>query len=129
MHQVALIFWEIIPTITSTVFSAAIDMGHCFCVSRSNTTGITVYSVDLDEVATFSANDMEKVSNCSWANYIKGVMYYLQEILGETVDGLQCAFSGSIPMGAGLSSSAALEVATAYAVRLYRKPDKKRSEN
>ncbi len=99
-----------------TVFSAAINMGHCFCVSRTNVPGIEVYSIDLDESATFSASDMEKVPNRSWANYIKGVMYYLQELIGEKIDGLQCAFSGSIPMGAGLSSSAALEVATAYAV-------------
>lgn len=99
-----------------TVFSAAINMGHCFCVSRSSVPGIRVFAIDLDEVAVFEANDMEKVPNKGWANYIKGVIYYLQDLLGEKIDGLECAFSGSIPMGAGLSSSAALEVATAYAV-------------
>lgn len=99
-----------------TVLSAAINMGHCFCVSRSSVPGIRVFAIDLDEVAVFEASDMEKVPNAGWANYIKGVVYYLQELLDVKIDGLECAFSGSIPMGAGLSSSAALEVASAYAV-------------
>ena len=45
-------------------------------------------------------------------------MYYLRD-RGINVDGIDCTFMGSIPMGAGLSSSAALEVATAFAVLRY----------
>ena len=99
-----------------TVLSAAIDRGHAFCISRSEKPGIRLLAVDVDQVADFSANDMEKVPGAGWANYVKGVFFYIQEITGATIDGIDCTFFGSIPMGAGLSSSAALEVASATAV-------------
>ena len=110
-----------------TGLSAAIDLGHCFCISRSSTSGVHVLAVDIDQSASFKITDMEKVPNASWANYIKGVFYYIQETLDVSIDSLDCTFSGSIPMGAGLSSSAALEVAAAYAVLqiLDREIDKK----
>jgi galactokinase len=99
-----------------TVLSAAIDRGHAFCISRSDQPGIRLQAVDVDQVASFVCNDMEKVPGAGWANYVKGVFYYIQEITGETIDGIDCTFFGSIPMGAGLSSSAALEVAAATAI-------------
>lgn len=99
-----------------TVLSAAIDMGHCFCISRSKRTGVHLLAVDVDQVAAFDTSDTEKVPNAGWANYIKGVFHFLQEHLEEKIDGLDCTFFGSIPMGAGLSSSAALETAAAFAV-------------
>jgi galactokinase len=99
-----------------TVLSAAIDLGHCFCISRSTRPGIHLLAVDVDQVARFDTADMAKVPGASWANYIKGVFHFLQEHLDKTIDGLDCTFFGSIPMGAGLSSSAALEVAAACAV-------------
>ena len=99
-----------------TVLSAAINLGHCFCVSRSDQPGIQVLAVDVDQTARFEAADTEKVPGADWANYIKGVFYLIQKCTGKPIDGLDCTFSGSIPMGAGLSSSAALEVAAATAV-------------
>ena len=99
-----------------TVLSAAINLGHCFCISRSNRSGIHLLAVDVDQVVRFDTTDTEKVPGASWANYIKGVFHFIQEHLGDKIDGLDCTFYGSIPMGAGLSSSAALEVAAAYAV-------------
>lgn len=99
-----------------TVLSAAIDRGHAFCISRSEQPGIRLLAVDLDQVADFTANDMDKVSGADWADYVKGVFFYIQEMTGDTIDGINCTFFGSIPMGAGLSSSAALEVAAATAV-------------
>jgi galactokinase len=99
-----------------TVLSAAIDMGHCFCISRSSRSGIHLLAVDVDQIAAFDTSDTEKVPGFSWANYVKGVFHFIQEHLGEKIDGLDCTFMGSIPMGAGLSSSAALEVAAATAV-------------
>ncbi len=99
-----------------TVLSAAIDLGHCFCISRSGQPGIRVLAVDVDQAARFETTDTEKVPGTGWADYIKGVFYFIQEHLRERIDGLDCTFMGSIPMGAGLSSSAALEVAAATAV-------------
>jgi len=99
-----------------TVLSAAIDLGHCFCISRSSRPGIHLLAVDVNQIAAFDTADTQKVPGFSWANYIKGVFHFIQEHLGEKIDGLDCTFMGSIPMGAGLSSSAALEVAAAFAV-------------
>ncbi len=99
-----------------TVLSAAIDLGHCFCISASNRCGIHLLAVDVDQVVRFDVSDMEKVAGAGWANYIKGVFHYIQDHLDKPIDGFDCTFLGSIPMGAGLSSSAALEVAAAFAV-------------
>jgi galactokinase len=99
-----------------TVLSAAINLGHCFCISRADHSEIRLFAVDVDQMASFEATDMQKVPGAGWANYVKGVFYYIQEILEQPITGLDCTFFGSIPMGAGLSSSAALEVAAAYAV-------------
>jgi len=99
-----------------TVLSAAINLGHCFSISRSGQPGIRALAIDVDQTARFETCDTEKVPGADWANYIKGVFYFIQEHTGQPIDGLDCTFSGSIPMGAGLSSSAALEVAAATAV-------------
>lgn len=99
-----------------TVLSAAINPGHCFCISPSRQPGIHVLAIDVDQTARFETTDAEQVPGANWANYIKGVFHFIQEHLGERIDGLNCTFMGSIPMGAGLSSSAALEVAAATAV-------------
>lgn len=99
-----------------TVLSAAIQRGHCFCISQSNLPKIRLHAVDVNEVAEFDTADTGKVPGYGWANYVKGVFFLMQEKLGRTVDGLDCTFYGSIPMGSGLSSSAALEVAAAYAL-------------
>lgn len=104
-----------------TVLSAAINLGHCFCISQSDREGIRVLAADLNETAEFNTSDMDPVAGANWANYIKGVFYMMGDHLNETIDGLDCTFLGSIPMGAGLSSSAALEVAAATAVLKARK--------
>jgi len=102
-----------------TVLSAAINMGHCFCISASDKPGVRLTAGDILETTEFDpASDERLPKNVQWANYVKGVMFYLR---GQNVeiDSADCTFLGSIPMGAGLSSSAALEVATAFAVLEY----------
>lgn len=99
-----------------TVLSAAIDLGHAFCISKSDKPGIRLQAVDVNQVADFDTSNMEKVPHAGWADYVKGVFYYIQEATGAPIDSIDCTFFGSIPMGAGLSSSAALEVAAATAV-------------
>lgn len=99
-----------------TVLSAAINMGHCFCISASDKPGVHLTAGDLRETATFDPTTDERLpKKQQWANYVKGVIFYLRGH-GVEIDSVDCTFLGSIPMGAGLSSSAALEVATAFAV-------------
>ncbi len=102
-----------------TVLSAAINMGHCFCISASDKPGVRLTAGDIMETTEFDPTSDERLpKSVQWANYDKGVMFYLRDQDVE-VDSIDCTFLGSIPMGAGLSSSAALEVATAYAVLEY----------
>ena len=110
-----------------TVLSAAINMGHCFCISASTEPGVRLTAGDLRKTTSFDPKtDARLPKEFQWANYVKGVMFYLHE-QGIDIDSVDCTFLGSIPMGAGLSSSAALEVATAFAVLEYtgQKLDKK----
>ncbi len=102
-----------------TTFSCAINMGHCFCISASDKPGVRLTAGDIPATAEFDpTNDEPLEKKFQWANYVKGVIFFLRAH-GVEVDGIDCTFLGSIPMGAGLSSSAALEVATAYAVLKY----------
>ena len=102
-----------------TVLSAAINMGHCFCISKSDQSGVSLTAGDLKETTTFDPSTDEILpKSVQWANYVKGVFFYLRDY-GVELEGVNCTFLGSIPMGAGLSSSAALEVATAFAILEY----------
>ncbi len=99
-----------------TVLSAAIDLGHGFCISRSNQPGIHLFAADANQQASFDITDLSKVPNIGSGNYVKGVFHFIQEHLDEKIDGLDCTSFGAVPLGAGLSSSAALEVSAAFSV-------------
>ena len=102
-----------------TVFSAAINMGHCFCISAATEPGVRLTAGDIRETTFFDPVSDERLEKkFQWANYVKGVMFYLNG-QGVSIDAVDCTFLGSIPMGAGLSSSAALEVATTFAAVSY----------
>jgi galactokinase len=64
----------------------------------------------------FPANEFKKNPAAPWADYVKGVLDQLRR-RGVAFSGFSAAIDGTIPMGAGMSSSAALEVATALTVR------------
>ena len=64
----------------------------------------------------FWMSDLKKNPKAPWANYVKGVLEQLRK-RGLNFTGFNAAIRGDIPMGAGMSSSAALEVATALTVR------------
>lgn len=99
-----------------TVLSAAINYGHCFCISRSSRPGIHLFAADAGQRASFDITDTSKVSGIGSGNYVKGVFHFIQDHLEQKIDGLDCTSFGTVPLGAGLSSSAALEVSAAYAV-------------
>jgi len=69
-------------------------------------------------MAAFSLEDQFSFDHShTWSNYLQGVLRVLQEESGEELPGIEVAFTGKIPPGAGLSSSAALEVAAALALQ------------
>lgn len=96
------------------VLPAAIDKYICFAAEKVENSDIcTFFAKDFNE--TFSFNGKEKQSPVSqtWVNYLLGVFNAVQEE-GKSIGGLNIAFRSTIPMGSGLSSSAALECGFAY---------------
>lgn len=96
------------------VFPGAIDKVIMAEIRPNNTDSVNVFSIDIDEEAHFGLNEDDAPTQ-SWARYIFGVC---REILkrGGIVKGFDAVFAGNVPLGAGLSSSAALESCFAYAL-------------
>ncbi|HWB91839.1 MAG TPA: galactokinase [Puia sp.] len=94
------------------VLPAAIDKAIYMVVNRRTDDEMRIVSLDLDRVYQGSVKRLQP-SGLHWPDYILGVIQQLQA-LGFTVGGFNCVFGGDIPLGAGMSSSAALECATAF---------------
>ena len=73
---------------------------------------VAAHSLDFDETAEFALDRLEK--QAGWIEYLKGVAWALQEA-GHTLAGFTAVVAGDVPIGAGLSSSAAWELASARA--------------
>jgi galactokinase len=74
---------------------------------------VNVHSLDFDQTIAFPISDLEN-RNLKWAEYVKGVAWALQAA-GYTLRGWDGVLAGDVPIGAGLSSSASVELATARA--------------
>ena len=99
------------------VFSAAIDKGTFFAVSRCEGTACELTAADLMETVSFDIGDVKPVTEMTWANYVLGTFNWLFDgKCAEAKFGWKGMFLGNIPLGAGLSSSAALEMCTALAL-------------
>ncbi len=96
------------------VFPGAIDKGIMAEIKPNGTDKVKAYSIDLKDYVEFGLNE-EDAPRASWARYIFGVC---REMIkrGVEVKGFNTAFSGDVPLGAGMSSSAALESTYAYAL-------------
>jgi len=100
------------------VMPAAINKYICFAISKNTDTNVTLIAQDLNETYKFDLKDELKPVDKMWVNYILGVLHQLKS-KGLT-NGFNIVFSSTIPMGAGLSSSAALECGIGYAMnKLY----------
>ena len=101
------------------VLSAAIDSGTFFACAPSTDSECRLVAKNLDEECRFDLADVTASKTMSWANYVKGVLAGLQARATIT-SGFKGMFLGNIPMGAGLSSSAALEMSAGLALsKLY----------
>jgi galactokinase len=98
------------------VMSLAVDR-HIIMASSPRTDGkVELVTSAFPGREIFSANEFKKDPAAPWANYVKGVLEQLHK-RGVNFNGFNAAIHGTIPIGAGMSSSAALEVATALTVR------------
>ena len=103
------------------VFSAAIDKGTFFAVSASDDETCELTAGDLMETAKFTVSSVAPAKEMTWQNYVTGTFNWLFDgNPAEAKKGWKGMFLGNIPLGAGLSSSAALEMCTVLALsKLY----------
>lgn len=96
------------------VFPGAIDKGIMAEIELNGTEKVCAYSLDLDECVEFGLEE-EDMPQQSWARYVFGVC---REIIkrGGRIGGFNTVFAGDVPLGAGMSSSAALESTFAFAL-------------
>lgn len=96
------------------VFPGAIDKGIIAEIKLNGTGKVCAYSLDLDEYVEFGLNEEDAPSQ-SWSRYIFGVCREVIKRGGE-ISGFNTVFAGDVPLGAGMSSSAALESTFAFAL-------------
>ena len=96
------------------VFPGAIDKGMIAEIKPNGLDKIRAFSVDLNDYAEFGLKE-EDAPKASWARYIFGVCREIIKRGGE-VKGFDTVFAGDVPLGAGMSSSAALESTYAFAL-------------
>ncbi|GJM33330.1 MAG: galactokinase [Saprospiraceae bacterium] len=99
------------------VLPAAIDKNMVIRLKRNETPHIAkVTATNLNESFTFDLKSFSRI-NAGWQNYIMGVVHELQK-LGGKMSGFDAEFEGNIPIGGGMSSSAALECSLAYSLNV-----------
>ena len=96
------------------VFPGAIDKYIMTAININDTDKVRLYSVDMNQYTEFGLREEDKPDE-QWACYVFGVC---REVIkrGFEVKGFDAVFAGNVPLGAGLSSSAALESCFAYAL-------------
>ncbi len=96
------------------VFPGAIDKYIMTAININGTDKVRLYSVDMNQYTEFGLREEDKPAE-QWACYVFGVC---REVIkrGFEVKGFDAVFAGDVPLGAGLSSSAALESCFAYAL-------------
>ena len=96
------------------VFPGAVEQSIASVISPNGNDMVNAYAVDLQLAASFSVNDTEGPSDVNM-RYVYGVV---REIIasGIAVEGFDVVYGGDVPLGAGMSSSAALECCFAYAL-------------
>lgn len=97
------------------VLPAAIDKHTTMQLERNDSSDqANITALNLNERYSFNLRDFAPLKG-GWQNYIMGVVHELQR-LGAEIEGFNAAFEGNVPIGGGMSSSAALECSLAYAL-------------
>ena len=96
------------------VLPASIDKEVVCALAKNETNQCRFYAFDLNEEHAVDLNDLQK-SEKGWPDYLMGVIEQVQKS-GYQIQGFDCVIGGDIPLGAGLSSSAAIECAMVYGI-------------
>ena len=97
------------------VLPAAIDKVIHFKFKKRKDNLIYVQSMAFDNPLKIEINKLDK-SPISWHNYLIGVLYYINLLCPDKIQGFDCVFKSNLPVGSGISSSAALECGFAKGV-------------
>lgn len=97
------------------VFPVAINRQVVIAASARNDRKLRVHAHNFSSSIEVSLDKLKRTDEKPWSNYSKGVAFQIQE-MGRKLPGANLLINGDIPNGAGLSSSAALEMATAHAL-------------
>ncbi len=97
------------------VLPAAIDKIICFAFAKNDSNTSKIIAIDLQEEFEINLNEEIHLNDKTWTNYLRGVINQLK-INGFKFEGFNCVFSSNIPVGSGLSSSAALECGFLYGI-------------
>lgn len=98
------------------VFPAAIDREVGIVAAGRQDATVRAYSVSFSQHDEFRLDRLDRSADAAWSNYLRGVFDQFQRS-GFSPSGLDLVIDGDVPVGAGLSSSAAVEVATAVTIR------------
>jgi galactokinase len=106
------------------VMPAAIDFSTLIAISQRTDGRVLAHSVNFDERIDKSIpelldtrfDELRAGASTHWSDYLAGVLWALREHGVPVGDGFSFTIAGDVPLGAGLSSSASVEVATAFAV-------------
>src|SRR6202163_3299631 len=97
------------------VLPAAIGFSCWTAAAARKDRKITVYSENLGQSVTADLDDLKPLQENTWANYPLGIAWALEQA-GNNLSGADLYFAGEVPLGAGLSSSAAIEVSAGLAL-------------
>lgn len=97
------------------VLPAAIDLRIELTFIKNNSQIASIWSLDYDKVFTIDLKNIEHTEN-QWENYILGVLYYLNKAMPNAIEGFDCSIMSKLPIGSGISSSAALQCGIAKGV-------------
>ena len=96
------------------VLPIAIENDVRFAVARRHDRNVHLYSLNFDSETRFDLDHMERDEENTWGNYVRGMAVELAGY-GCLLSGLEGVVEGNVPLGSGLSSSAAMEVAAGLA--------------
>lgn len=91
------------------VLPIAVDLYLCVAAREGKDKTVKIFAADLNDTDEFSLEDLQRDENANWRNYPRGVAWVIQQ-KGIELKGIEAVVASDIPIGAGLSSSAAIEV-------------------
>lgn len=93
----------------------AINKGTFISIATRSDDTVNVYSENLDDSTSFNISEVQQEVSNTWQNYIKGAINIIKLDFYNDIKGADIYIFSDLPFGAGLSSSASLNTALAYA--------------